>query len=81
MNYQIQGLSIHAEVHGTTEPGCSPGRCAPRPGIRICEPRDCRARTKTHVFATPVWFQSAADRQRLMGSDSVRFLPRGVSKR
>jgi hypothetical protein len=28
MNYQLQGLSIHAEVHGTTEPGCSPGRRA-----------------------------------------------------
>ena len=28
MNYQIQGLSIHAEVHGTTDPACSPGRRA-----------------------------------------------------
>ena len=26
MNCQIQGLSIHAEVHGTTEPACSPSR-------------------------------------------------------
>jgi len=33
MNYQIQGLSIHAEVHGTAEPASHL-----RLGVRILSP-------------------------------------------